>query len=201
MIGATLPRSVQAFLLDAAQLLHEPSPVPAWGRPFTTRTRYPLLDARRLVGKPSRSSHACNESAPKCRCTTRYAAPCRREVLQPVREQVVQRGVADANRRVAVDRVEREVVGYRVGHRDRHVRDARSAPRSRLPTRARAGSRRPPTPRRRPTGSPARGRSGRTRTRDRAAGRLPVAPGLCATAPRCRRRPRHGRTPRGRSRA
>ena len=49
LLGATLPRAVQTLLLDTSELLHRISTVPARSRP-TSKTRYPLLDASRLVG-------------------------------------------------------------------------------------------------------------------------------------------------------
>ena len=70
----------------------------------------------RWVDQPCSSSQRASESAPRCFCTTRTArAGGGVEPAEPAAQQLVQRGLADADRRVRPDGGEAHLGGHLVG--------------------------------------------------------------------------------------
>ena len=88
-------------------------------------TRKPLaLPTLRTSRSANRSAiQAVSESAPRLRCTTRWASAPGTQPRQPALEQRVQRRLPDPDRRVRPDRREPHVVGHVVRQRGADVGD------------------------------------------------------------------------------
>ena len=164
-VGAMTPLAVQPLQSGAVERLHR----------RTSRTRYARRDTSLATVHPSSPSHRASESAPRCFWTTRYATPSGVEATEPAFEQRVQRRLADADGRVAVDDVElRRRRPRRRGRRRAPVRPPARGPRCRRTARGRVRCCRRPRSCSGGPGSPPRRRWRRIRSRDRA---LYVAPG------------------------
>ena len=95
------------------------SPGPATERDMkqTRSRRKPALLAMRSTVKCCSPSQRCNESAPRCFCTTSTAVPSGVSREQPAQQQPLQLRFADADRWVRPDRREPHVLWHVVGHR------------------------------------------------------------------------------------
>ncbi len=131
---------------------------------------------RRASGRASRRRGACARRARRAPPAARRSSQCA--------SSVVQRGLADADRRVRPDAGEADVVGHLVGRRDPHVRRARPLRRWRRRGPGPARSRRPPTPSPPAPGGRGRRRSARSRSRGRAGRRSRPASGRAPSSSR-----------------
>ena len=110
--GAAPPLPVEPLQPGAVEGLH---------RPHLEHAGSPAARPAARTVQPSPASQAASESAPRCRCTTRWARPSSVEPAQPAQQQLVERGLADADRRVRPDRREPDVGGHLVGRDDPDV--------------------------------------------------------------------------------
>ena len=140
-------RSTPPGSADTASLAEPAGRRLSTGEHVGRRSGSPDRERTRSTSWPPPRSQSANESAPRCFWTTSQASPPSVEAAEPRGEQVVERGLADPDRRVRHHEPDPEVVGDVLGGDDVHRRRRPSVGVRSRSAHGPARSRRPPTPR------------------------------------------------------